>query len=31
MNMKEKSGIKIIKYKEEKELYLANDTSCMKE
>lgn len=31
MNMKEKSGGKIIKYKEEKELYLARYTSSMKE
>lgn len=29
--MKEKSGVKIIKYKEEKELCLAHYTSCMKE
>lgn len=30
MNLKEKPGVKIVKYKEVKELHLTNDKSVMK-
>lgn len=30
MNLKEKPGVKIVKYKEEKEFHLTNDKSVMK-